>query len=285
MKRLLLATDLCSNSDRAMERAVNLASEQDAQLYILHVIDKKHKEPDDLEERSVQIESFIKSYVDDHASVQGVRFSIDIIRSTKTYETICEHAQSLKVDLIVMGTHRKARFMDLFSATTSSKIIKNCHVPVLIVQEKPVAPYASVLCGYDFAPASRKALDFAVEIASGAQFDVVHAFEKPLVYPSVPYADTTEGSVLVGADIEKELLGVTHEYVQHHKKDMVGEPFNMSASVMKGDPYSALLERIKEKQPELLCVGAYGLDSVKIGPVANSFMSDPLCDILVVGLE
>ena len=45
MKTILLATDLEANSDRAMERALKTAQEQNAELHIIHAIPKYKNNP------------------------------------------------------------------------------------------------------------------------------------------------------------------------------------------------------------------------------------------------
>ena len=162
MKRLLLATDLCANSDRAMERAIRLANEHSAKLYILHSIPAKNKDPEELQERVSEIEDLIKGYMKDYKKAQGLDVAIDVVRSSKPDETICKHASKVKAELVVMGMHRKARFMDMFMSTTFSKVLRGCSLPILMVKEKPVTPYQSVLCGNDFAPGFYKAFEAAV---------------------------------------------------------------------------------------------------------------------------
>lgn len=281
MKSVLLATDLCANSDRAMERAIRLAKEHGAQLHILHVISDKSKEPDDLQGRASEIETLIKGYMGDYKQAQGLDVAIDIVRSDKPHETICEHAAQVKAELIVMGMHRKARFMDMFMSTTFSRVLKGCLSPVLMVKEKPVASYESVLCGNDFAPGFYRAFEAAVALAPKAHFEVVHAYEKLILNPNAQYVDVIEACPQNEEECEKEMLEFIDVQKQRYSNNYPGEEIDIEYSFVDSDPYYALIDKTQKEKVGLICVGTHGHETSKIGPVTNSLMADPPCDVLV----
>ncbi len=283
MKCLLLATDLCANSDRAMERAIKIAKEQGAKLCVLHVISRKNKEPDDLQECAIEIEGLIKSYVGDYGKDKSLDVAIDIIRSVKPHEIICEYAAKVKAELIVMGMHRKVRFMDMFMATTFSRVLQGCSLPVLMVKEKPVSLYEKVLCGTDFASGSNRAFETAVDLAPVAQFQILHAHEKLLLNPNAQYADDDSKHPKNKEECEAGVLEFIDEQKKRYSEMYPGNSINVSYSLVESDPYYALIEKVKEEKIDLICVGTHGHETVKIGPVTNSLMADPPCDILVAG--
>jgi nucleotide-binding universal stress UspA family protein len=284
MKRLLLATDLCANSDRAMERAIRIAKEHGAQLSVLHVVSGKNKGPDDLQERAREIEAFIKSYVGESKQEQGLNVSIDIVRSVKPHETICDYAKKVKAEMIVMGMHRKARFMDLFMETTFSRVLQMCLLPVLMVKEKPVDSYKSVLCGSDFASGSYKAFEAAVSLAPNAKFEIIHAHQKSLLNANAQYADGEDASPKNLEECEAEMLKFIGEQKRRYSDLKLGKEMNVDYSFVEADPYYALIEKTQKEKVELICLGTHGCDTSKIGPVTNSLMADPPCDILVAGM-
>lgn len=281
MKSLLLATDLCANSDRAMERAIRLANEHGARLSVLHVISNKHKEPEDVQERAEEIESLIKTYLSDYKHAQGLDVSIDIIRSENVQETICAHAVKVQADLIVMGMHRKARFKDMFMATTFSRVLRSGDFPVLMVKEKPVAPYQRVLCGNDFSPGFYNVFEAAYVTAPKAHFEVMHAHEPSFIYPKFRYVDGEGNCPRSEEECEREMVRFVDEQKKRFSKQYSGEDMDIECSFLKSDPYYALLEKQQKDNIELICVGTHGCETAKIGPVTNSLMADPPCDILV----
>ena len=281
MKRLLLATDLCANSDRAMERAIRLAKEHGAQLSILHVISSKNKGSDDLQDCVAEIEGLIKDYMGDSKQAQGLSVAIDVVRSDKSHETICEHAKKVKAELVVMGMHRKARFMDMFMATTFSRVLQGCPIPVLMVKEKPVAPYESVLLGSDFASGCYKAFETAVTLAPAARFDILHAHKKSILNPNAQYVELEDDSPQNPEECEAEMLKFIDEQKQRYADLKLGGDMNIDYSFVEADPYYAILEKTQKDKIELICVGTHGRETSKIGPVTNSLMADPPCDILV----
>ena len=280
MKSLLLATDLCANSDRAMERALKLAKEQGARLHILHVLSEKNKEPGSLQACAAEIETFIKSYIGDYKGSQTVNVNIDIIRSEKSSGVVCDHAAKIKAELIIMGMHRKARFMDMFMATTFARVLQKCGLPVLMVKDKPVESYQSVLCGNDFASGFYKAFDAAVAVAPNAYFKVMHACEKTVLCSS-EHCSGSEG-------FDKEECAQKMEVFIADKKRQYKEKYGsfglyVEYSVVENDPYYAIIEHTQKEKVDLICVGTHGHETCRIGPVTNSLMADPPCDMLVAG--
>ena len=283
MKRILLATDLCANSDRAMERAVKIAKDSGAKLHVLHVFSSEPNESEYAHNSVIEIEAFIKECLGDSKESHGLEVVIDIVKSNKAHVKISNYAAQIGAKLIVMGMHRKARFLDMFKATTFSKVLLQCPIPILMVMDKPGDSYSKVLCGNDFANTFYKSFHAAVDLAPDAVFEVMHSFEKSLLYPSVKHFDDMEGYPVSEEECEAKMVKFIDEEKLRFSELYPDNTMKIEHFFVKSDPFYSLIEETEKRSPDLICVGTHGYETAKIGPVTNSLMADPPCDILVSG--
>ena len=269
MNNLLLATDLGPNSDRAMERALKLACETKIQLHILHIVNEKTEDAED-------IKTTIKAYMKNNKDADHADIHIKVLKSAKPYEEISNYASEITAGLIIMGTHAEPKLSDLFFGTTIEKVLVHSPAPILMVKDKPVGPYKNILCGIDFAPASQCATESAISIAAGASFHLLNASEGAPVYPSPQMLNVMGISTVSEEDREKHM----NNLMQKLKKSG-GEDLNLKHSLEKADPYYAIIQESEKIKYDLLCIGTYGEPSEKVGAVTDSLMSDPPCDILI----
>jgi len=112
MDAVLLATDGSEYARRAAERAIEVASDNDADLYVLCVVDRRvHGEPGLSTEELSTIEAEdvghdcvkeVRSMVGDRAVDVSVEGSV---RHGLPQEVIIEYAEEVAADLIVIGEH------------------------------------------------------------------------------------------------------------------------------------------------------------------------------------
>lgn len=141
MKNILVGIDFDDNSELLIQKAVELAEKFNAKIWLLHVaapepdfvgygvgpqyirdsraeeLKDEHKKlftwAEELEKRGLEAEGLL---------VSGV-----------TAEEIIEKSRELAIDLIVAGYHDRSFLYNAFFGSTSSEIIKNSEIPVLIV--------------------------------------------------------------------------------------------------------------------------------------------------------
>ncbi len=163
MKNILLATDLAAETDRAFERAIQLASTSAAKLHILHVCPlyafNNKKQNISLKKET---KDTIKKKLASNKEVKNLKPSITVIESAEPFLEIIDHAEKVTADLIVMGMHGKAKLIDMFVGTTIEKVIRKGIKPVLMVRDTPVDGYKNVLVGTDFSAGSKQAFHLAL---------------------------------------------------------------------------------------------------------------------------
>lgn len=138
--RILLPTDGSSGTTEALEHAITIADDQDAAVYVLYVLDKRHymaASDDSTDEIRRSLEEEAERALDD-AQVRLEEEGIDCVTTSLEgvpHKTITDYASEEGMDLIVMGTHGKTGPERLASlGSTTERVVKNANEPVLVVE-------------------------------------------------------------------------------------------------------------------------------------------------------
>jgi universal stress protein E len=192
--RILAATDFSTRSHRALRRAGQLARARAAELVIVHVVD------DDQPQRLVEMETHesermlaeLVSAVPEMGDVS----CHPMVVSGDPFDAIVRTAASQKIDLIVMGAHRKQLLRDIFVGTTIERVIRTGHHPVLMVNNEVSAPYGVVLTPVDLSVASTKAIRAAqtAGLIDGMRVEILYAFQ-PLAKATMSRAGLDQADI------------------------------------------------------------------------------------------
>ncbi|WP_435181785.1 universal stress protein [Halorussus sp. AFM4] len=136
--RILVPTDGSDQSERAFERALDLALTYDAELHLLNVVDVSALTGefdgmavvDRLEEAGRGIVHRLR----DRAREAGVDTVETLVREGIPYSTILEYADDNDVDLIVMGTHGRTGLDRYLLGSVTERVVRKSDVPVLTVR-------------------------------------------------------------------------------------------------------------------------------------------------------
>ena len=129
---ILVPTDGRTNTERAIEEAIELAAVHDATLHALYVINSAEIAPgidfDDLE----PIGEEAVAYVAEQAAEAGLEDVRTSVRHGLRHRAILDYADAHSVDLIVMGRNRSLeRFL---RTSVSSRVATDASTPVLVVE-------------------------------------------------------------------------------------------------------------------------------------------------------
>lgn len=129
---VLVPTDGRESTERAIEEAVELASEHGATLHALYVINSAAIAPgidfDDLEEVGRQA----VDHVADLATARGVGTVERTVMHGLRPRAILKYADEHGIDLVVMGRHRELEH--LLFGSVSDRVSEEASVPVLVVE-------------------------------------------------------------------------------------------------------------------------------------------------------
>lgn len=136
---ILLPTDGSSGTVEALAHALTIATDQDARIHALYVVDSRlyraaDDEMKDEVRRSLEEEG---SRALDDAQVRIEDEGIECLTERRDgipQKTITDYAEEADVDLVVMGTRGKTNTERMASlGSTTERVVKNASVPVLVV--------------------------------------------------------------------------------------------------------------------------------------------------------
>lgn len=141
MRRLLVPTDFSADAMKAVTYSVEIARKAGAAIYLLHVVElvtDRIRQPYSLHDRlhdeimtarrqelNTLREELIDAYPDLTIETKLANGNITT--------TILEHAEKLKIDIIVMGTQGAGGLKEVLWGTVTASIIRRTKIPVLAV--------------------------------------------------------------------------------------------------------------------------------------------------------
>lgn len=179
MKRILVATDFSTRSDRAIRRATLLARTHGSSMTVVHVID------DDQPKRILKAERDAASVLLSEQArslreIDGVDCDYSVVLGN-AFEGIAKAAEETNCDLLVIGPHRRQALKDVFVGTTAERTIRASSRPILMANGVPAASYRHVLVAVDFSDCSADAVQAvrALCLDRNIAVSVAHVFDTP----------------------------------------------------------------------------------------------------------
>lgn len=140
---ILIPTDGSRGTDQAIVNGLDIATQYDATVHALCVIDTAQLldlgyfgDRSDFETRIEPLENEAKRAVGD-VKARSEQRDIDVItivREGEPYETIMLYVDDADVDLIVMGTHGRRGLSRYLLGSVTDRIVRTADVPVLTVR-------------------------------------------------------------------------------------------------------------------------------------------------------
>lgn len=280
-KKILLATDLSSRGDRALDRSAQLARQWGAQLHVVHVMDRRTA-------NLSQSADFLSSWRmprDVTSAIQNrirrdLREEVDHLKihveEGETAEVILDLVDREGCDLIVLGVGSENFSSRKLFGSTVERLVRRSPVSVLVVKSRPCGPYRHILIGTDFTEESRYGLEVAASSFPNCEFTVMHAFE-------MPYR-----GILTDAALSRDFAALEQKSIQEFVRDAsLGDEVRseIRTIIEHGPPDLMLCRYVEEHQADLTVIGAYGrglLFHLLIGGNAPRIVDWVPSDILLV---
>jgi len=134
-KNILLACDGSPSCGTAVDRAIELAQEQGAELTAISVVYTNDEylalAPGVVEDLVAKAKQKVLA-IEQKGAEAGVRIKT-AVKEGEAFEAITKLAQDTKADLIVMGSHGKKALQRLLMGSVTERTIGYAHCPVLVV--------------------------------------------------------------------------------------------------------------------------------------------------------
>jgi nucleotide-binding universal stress UspA family protein len=274
--RILVATDLSAQADRAADRAAQLARIWNAELVVLHALEEiapwrdtalvpSWQSPPDL---AARIERQLR---EDFADLVPVEVRIV---ERPAAEAVLTAVKADRCDLIVVGEGRHRPMGGL--GATLSELFRSAPVSVLVAKQRVRGPYRRLLVGTDYTDEALIGFETAAQLFPAASFTLMHAFELP--YRSL-MADNR-----LGRDFQSMERETIDAFV---RKARLPESVrgNVETLVEHGPPSEMLFRYGLDHQVDLTVIGAYErgrLFHALLGGEGPRILESVTTDILVV---
>lgn len=272
--RILVATDMSPRSDRAVERAFQLARTLSVPLQVLLVLDDAL--PEDLlaavhDKASTQLKAICARFG------QGTQYVVNVQAGDPT-EELLRAAEPSEGTLMVMGPHRPRLFLDGLRETTMQRVVRRTSAAVLLATIPVIGPYQSQLSLVDYGPASAAALTLGAELAPDAPIKAAHAIH-------VPYTGMLETTGAVQLDLQQAFAKDAETQDQQWRKT-TQLPANLTAptDIRQMQPLSLVEDLCRGNGFDLVTAGAHGRVGAArsyLGSLALDLMRAPPCDVLI----
>ncbi len=143
-KSILVPTDFSEFSDRAVRQAVDVAEQNNAKIYLLHVVDKLQQCAVDY---CIPLETMMKVQSDsEKEAVRKMQEEVNrIVKEKKLdvsfdvkagvpYEEILKEQQERKADLIVIASHGRTGILKNLIGSVAERVMREAKCPVLLVR-------------------------------------------------------------------------------------------------------------------------------------------------------
>lgn len=281
IKRILFATDFSSCAHHAEAYVAFVAKAYEATVTILHVLEiyagayvttvqdpsETHERLDDIVRRLAQPAGRVRSQ-----QQTGIPDAI-----------ICETAQEIPADLIVLGTHGRTGLRHILLGSTAERVLTIAPCPVLTIRQhgqleehdakKPIQ-FKQLVIPMDFSDCSLDALEYGVQIAKyfGAFMTILHSLE-PLSYGSnLTFGHAAEQNHhRVAAQLKLMADGIQSQGV------------SVRTVIRGGLPADSILDFIDSSDCDLVVMGTHGrrgLAHLMKGSVAEAVLRRASCPVL-----
>lgn len=144
-RKILLTTDGSEASEAAVDEAVELAENCEAEIHILHVVDvgvdssydsvtklmSQLESVENLEELGENAVDSIQKQIEDRGFTPEVA-----VKHGVPHRKILDYTEENDMDLIIMSTHGRTGLDKLLLGSVTEKVIRTSKVPVLTVSYK-----------------------------------------------------------------------------------------------------------------------------------------------------
>lgn len=149
--RILVPTDGSETAEVAVEHAIKLATEYDAEIHALYVVNTDAisitlgpeqvdrimtGQFDEMEELNADAEAALQTVVD-AAEQAGLQWTTDI-RGGKPHKKIADYVEELDIDAVVMGSRGRGGVKRRVMGSVTERVLRSTTVPVLVIDEKGV---------------------------------------------------------------------------------------------------------------------------------------------------
>lgn len=287
-KAILLATDLSARSDRAHDRALQLAEHWQAKLVMLVVMPQEssfskpnhfRKDDEDDDDLPTQAE-LVEERIREHLPESTAKIEIRVEAAAHIGETVLRVAEETGCGLIVTGIARSDAMQRVALGSTVVWLSRHSSIPTLVVQRRPQGAYRRIGVASDLSDAAAGALRVAAQWFDDADARLLlHGYDL-LLREFAGNTESREASVSRAASEADKAL---REWRDLSLPKAQSPHWQLRAELC--NPIRLLRQASEDENLDLTIIATHGrshLVDVLIGSVAKRLLETSITDTLIV---
>jgi nucleotide-binding universal stress UspA family protein len=280
IQRIVCPVDFFPASLRAVDYAITLANNYEADLHLVHVVSPVLYST---EQYALNVSEIMDGL--EKASAQKMKklemkaraAGATVTTSIRTGDVTCGISAAIdatKPDIVVMGTHGRRGLEKLFLGSVTEYFVRRLPIPVLTVRgRRRSRRLRRILVTTDFSKGTPEALNYALSIAKENQARVIllHVLEEMRALTSKNYRAE------LAKRVEPKLLAL----VPHAAR----KGCDIQIRIEAGTAYSEVLTVIKRERIDLIVMSTHGksmLDRALLGSTADRVARAAECPVMLV---
>jgi universal stress protein E len=301
-KNILLVYDGTEPRKLTLDRAINLATRNQARLTIIDVIEEIPQEhqmlitallPQKIMEVAVKkqnerLEQYISPLLD-----AGHKVNAKVLVGKEFIEIIREVLRN-NHDLVIKIARGKGGVRDILFGSTAMHLMRKCPCPVLVMKPGRSQRYSRILAAVDVTPEETKIntlnckiMDLAISLThlDQSELHILHAWDIPYERLLRERVDTSPGEI---EKWENETRELPKRYMDDFLKKYSLEKVTHQVHLLKGQASGLIPELAKKKRINLIVMGTLcrtGIPGFFIGNTAEKVLHRVNCSVLTVKPE
>jgi nucleotide-binding universal stress UspA family protein len=290
--RILVPIDFSAASDAALVYAKGLAERFGASLHLVHAFENPFtaaafasgvysNAPLALGEKLLG--EVQKRLADRFTADEAARFGgTAVVVTGPPAGSIVEHAKTVGVDLIVMGTHGHHGLTHVLLGSVAERVVRTAPCPVLTLRDTPLRALRHILVPTDFSATADAALAYAFALAApfGADVQLLHVLDDPFIGEGM----TGEAYIAEAPLWRGDLLQAAQSRL-NDRRTSPNANVAVHGEVVFGDGARTITEYAALRDIDLIVMGTHGRTGVAhllIGSVAERVVRTSPCPVFTV---
>ena len=206
-----------------------------------------------------------------------------VIRMENGYpdEAIVQVAGQVNASMIVVGTRGLTGFKRFLLGSVAEKIVRTSPTNVVVARGEP-SEFSRLLVATDFSPASERALQVAMALASpNAHIDVLHAWQYPPGIRGAVEPTPSEGPLV---SVARDIIHRAERLGEALTKRYASDTRTVTFTNVFGPPGAIIHERLESNSYDMVAMGTHGHRGFRrflLGSVAEATVRHAPCSVLV----
>ena len=290
IRTILVATDFSKTSRTGVDWAIEIASEHEAAIRLVHGLLLAHRmtdyvpAPPDFTEALQAAAAARLEEACERARKAGLDVSSDL-RLGLPSQAILEAAKEEKADLLVIGTRGLTGVSHMLLGSTAARVVQHASCPVLSVHPGDHERHRrirTILVPTDFSRDAELATAAANRLFGedfeGARLVLVHAYHLPFEY-------TAYGTIPTSVDYTKDVEGSAEERLAETAAALADLGPEIETRAIEGYPPDVIVEAAENSGADLIAMGTHGrtgLAHLFLGSTAERVVQHAKCPVLTV---